>query len=52
MAADPYYKYSNESERADEDIYDDFKLKKTHLVAMFFTNKFNALRVKIAISVY
>ena len=27
---------------------DDFKLKKTHLVAMFFTNYFSALRVDIA----
>ena len=28
MAVDPYHRYSNESERADWDIYDDFKLKK------------------------
>ena len=28
MAVDPYHRYSNESERANEDIYDDFKLKK------------------------
>ena len=44
MALDQYHRYSNESERAKEDIYDDFKLKKTHLVAMFFTNEFSALR--------
>ena len=28
MVVDPYHRYSNESERANEDIYDDFKLKK------------------------
>ena len=28
MAVDPYHRYSNESERADEGIYDNFKLKK------------------------
>ena len=28
MAVDPYHRYSNEAERANEDIYDDFKLKK------------------------
>ena len=27
--------YSNESERANQDIYDDFKVNKTPLVAMF-----------------
>ena len=28
MAVDPWYMYLNEAERADEDIDDDFKLKK------------------------
>ena len=28
MALDPQHRYSNESERANKDIYDDFKLKK------------------------
>ena len=28
IAVDPYHRYSNESERADKGIYDDFKLKK------------------------
>ena len=28
MAVDPYYRYSNESERANQDIYDDLKSKK------------------------
>ena len=28
MAGNPLHMYSNESERANEDIYDDFKLKK------------------------
>ena len=30
-ALDPKHRYSNESERANEDIYDDLKLKKSHL---------------------
>ena len=51
MAVDPYHRYSNESGSANEDIYDDFKLKKPHLVAMFFTNLFSALRVKTGQSV-
>ena len=46
MAVDPYHRYSNESERADEDIYAYFKLKNPHLVAMFFTNYFSASRVR------
>ena len=29
MAVDPQHRYSNESEKANEDIYDDFKMKKT-----------------------
>ena len=28
MAVDPYHRYSNETERNDKDIYDDFKSKK------------------------
>ena len=28
--------YLNESERADEDIYDDFKLKKKHRCDVFY----------------
>ena len=28
MAVDLWHRYSNESERANKDIYDDFKLKK------------------------
>ena len=38
MVVDPSHRYSNESERANEDIYDDFELRKKHLFAMFFTN--------------
>ena len=45
MVIDPGHRYSNESEKAIEDIYDYFKLKKNHLVAMIFTNYFSALRV-------
>ena len=29
MVIDPYHRYSNESEKANEDIYDAFKFKKT-----------------------
>ena len=29
MAVDPKHRYSNEAERTDEDIDDDFKLKKS-----------------------
>ena len=29
MAEDPQHRYSNESKRANDDTYDDFKLKKT-----------------------
>ena len=28
MAIDPYHKYSNEAERANYDIYDDYKIIK------------------------
>ena len=28
MAVDPYHRYSNEAERDNKEIYDDFKLKK------------------------
>ena len=31
MAVDLQHRYSNESEKANEDIYDDFKLKKNTL---------------------
>ena len=39
MAVDPSHRYSNESERADEDIYDNFKLKKNPLVSIIFIKK-------------
>ena len=39
MAVDPYHRYSNESERANEDIYDDFKVQNP-LVAMLFNKLF------------
>ena len=29
MAVDPHHRYSNESERPNQDIYEDFKLNKT-----------------------
>ena len=34
MVVDPQHMYSNESEWADENLYDDFKLKKHTLVSM------------------
>ena len=39
--------YSNESEKANWDIYDDFKLKKNSGCDVFFTNSFSALRLNI-----
>ena len=36
MAVDPYHRYSNESERADEGIYDDLKLKKSFGCDFFY----------------
>ena len=46
MVVDPYHRYSNESERANEDIYNDFKLKKNTLGPMVFKKILSALRVK------
>ena len=43
MAVDPWHRYSNESERANEDIYDDFKLKKPLYVRCFFLQIISAL---------
>ena len=39
MAVDSQPRYSNESERADSDIFDDFKLKNP-LVSMVYTSVF------------
>ena len=42
--------YSNESQRTNKDIYNDFKLKKTYLVAILFyklTQRFNPLTAKL-----
>ena len=36
MAVDPYHRYSNESEKANWDIYDYFKLKKTFDCDVFY----------------
>ena len=49
MAGNPQHRYSNESERVNEDIYKDFKLKITLCSRHFFTNKFSALRVKVCL---
>ena len=48
LAVYPYHRYSNESERANQDIYD-YKLRKTLCV---FTNYFSALRVKGTFTLY
>ena len=45
MIIDLYHRYSNESERANEGIYDDFKLKNP-LVSKFFIKYFSPLRDK------
>ena len=47
MAVDPLNRYSKESERANLDIYDGFKLKKPFWSPMFFIKKsaFDGLRL-------
>ena len=46
-AVDSQHRYSNESERADEDIYDDFKLNKTLWSPWFIYKIFSDLRVTV-----
>ena len=46
MAADPQLRYSNEVKRADQDIYDDFKLKKPFGLHDLYKNYVSALRDK------
>ena len=48
MVVDPWLRYSNESERANWDIYYDFKLKNP-LVSMVYTNTFQPCQGKTAI---
>ena len=43
MTVDPQHRYSNESERADKDIYDDFELNKTLSFPCFIRKIFSAL---------
>ena len=43
MSVDPEHSYSNESERANSDIYDDFKLKKNLWSPWFMHIYFSAL---------
>ena len=50
MAVDPQHSYSNESERANEDIYDDFKCKKI-LVSMVF-QRFNPFKLEFTIVIF
>ena len=38
MVVEPYHRYSNEAERANKDIYDDLKLKKTLNLYDFYKN--------------
>ena len=40
MAGDPQHIYSNESERPNQDISDDLKLKKNPLFSMIYTQLF------------
>ena len=51
MVVDPWHRYSNESERANEGIYNGFELKKTHLASKVFIKKFSALRVKVKVAI-
>ena len=39
--------YSNESERANQDIYDDLKLKKNTLVFMIYTQIFHRFKGQV-----
>ena len=47
MAVDPYHRWSNESERANWDSYDDFKLKKSFGLQDFHLKKIGALGVNM-----
>ena len=38
MAIDPQYRYANKAERANQDGYDDFKLKKPFRLHDFYKN--------------
>ena len=52
MAIDLSHRFSDESERPNEDIYNDSKLMKTHLVAMFFYKLIQHDKVKPAYGQY
>ena len=47
MAVDQYHMYSNESERGNEAIYYDFKLRKKPLVSKVFIKSVSALGVEV-----
>ena len=49
MAVDPKHRYSDEAERADEDIDDDFKLKKILCSTRFILTDFSAFRVNVPV---
>ena len=44
-AVDPKHRYSNEAERANKDIYDDSKMKKTLWSSWFIQKYFSIVRV-------
>ena len=47
MAVEPQHMYSNEAEKDNWDIYDDFKLKKTLWFPRFMKKYFSIVRVNI-----
>ena len=53
MAIDPWHRYSKESERANhanEDIYDDFKMKTTLWSPWILQKEYSALWVKLCLA--
>ena len=46
IAVDQQHRYSNEAERANQNIYDDFKLKRTLLTLLLVYKYFSVARVK------
>ena len=46
MTVDPYHGYSNESERANLDIYDGFKLKKLFSIHCLYSDIYDDFKLK------
>ena len=51
MPVDPQHSYSNESERANEDIYDGFKCKKM-LVSLVYAKVFQRFNIKKSVILF